>query len=182
MTVEAKRCGWTVACSWQRCPRADRPGPAGLRDDLDAAGGADGVPAAGRRVGRPGDPDGGRPQALSRVGVRGAARGAGRPGAGPQLRPWRLRITLSWGSSKLATELGLAGHQGPVAVIGAGVMGLSTARLVQEAGLSGHHLRRGAAARDDLQRRRRPMASVRPLSRQRGDAGMAAPVPRRRRL
>jgi glycine/D-amino acid oxidase-like deaminating enzyme len=43
-------------------------------------------------------------------------------------------ITLSWGSSKLATELGLAGHTGPVAVIGAGVMGLSTARLVQDAG------------------------------------------------
>jgi D-amino-acid oxidase len=43
-------------------------------------------------------------------------------------------ITLSWGSSKLAVALGLSGHQGPVAVIGAGVMGLSTARLVQEAG------------------------------------------------
>jgi len=43
-------------------------------------------------------------------------------------------ITLSWGSSKLATELGLQGHSGPVAVLGAGVMGLSTARLVQEAG------------------------------------------------
>jgi D-amino-acid oxidase len=43
-------------------------------------------------------------------------------------------ITLSWGSAKLAAELGLPGHQGPVAVIGAGVMGLSTARLVQEAG------------------------------------------------
>ena len=43
-------------------------------------------------------------------------------------------ITLSWGSSKLATELGLPGHQGPVAVIGSGVMGLTTARLVQEAG------------------------------------------------
>src|SRR5690348_2657667 len=44
-------------------------------------------------------------------------------------------ITLSWGTSKLATELGLQGHSGPVAVIGSGVMGLSTARLVQEAGL-----------------------------------------------
>ncbi|MGZ8361387.1 MAG: FAD-dependent oxidoreductase [Allosphingosinicella sp.] len=44
-------------------------------------------------------------------------------------------ITLSWGSAKLAAELGLPGHRGPVAVIGAGVMGLSTARLVQEAGL-----------------------------------------------
>ena len=43
-------------------------------------------------------------------------------------------ITLSWGSSKLATQLGLPGHGGPVAVIGAGVMGLTTARLVQEAG------------------------------------------------
>ena len=43
-------------------------------------------------------------------------------------------ITLSWGSARLAVDLGLPGHSGPVAVIGAGVMGLSTARLVQEAG------------------------------------------------
>ena len=43
-------------------------------------------------------------------------------------------ITLSWGSSRLATNLGLQGHSGPAAVIGAGVMGLTTARLVQEAG------------------------------------------------
>lgn len=43
-------------------------------------------------------------------------------------------ITLSWGTSKLATQLGLQGHRGPVAVIGAGIMGLTTARLVQEAG------------------------------------------------
>jgi D-amino-acid oxidase len=43
-------------------------------------------------------------------------------------------ITLSWGTSKLAADLGLPGHHGPVAVIGAGVMGLTTARLVQEAG------------------------------------------------
>jgi len=43
-------------------------------------------------------------------------------------------ITMSWGTSKLATELGLQGHAGPVAVIGSGVVGLSTARLVQEAG------------------------------------------------
>ncbi len=43
-------------------------------------------------------------------------------------------ITLCWGSSKLAAEIGLEGHSGPVAVLGSGVMGLSTARLVQEAG------------------------------------------------
>ncbi|MES2987069.1 MAG: FAD-dependent oxidoreductase [Pseudomonadota bacterium] len=43
-------------------------------------------------------------------------------------------ITLSWGTSRLAVDLGLGGHQGPVAVLGAGVMGLTTARLVQEAG------------------------------------------------
>ena len=43
-------------------------------------------------------------------------------------------ITLSWGSARLAADLGLPGHQGPVAVIGAGIVGLTTARLVQEAG------------------------------------------------
>jgi glycine/D-amino acid oxidase-like deaminating enzyme len=43
-------------------------------------------------------------------------------------------ITLSWGTSKLAIELGLQGHSGPVAVIGSGAVGLATARLVQEAG------------------------------------------------
>ena len=43
-------------------------------------------------------------------------------------------ITLSWGTSKLATELGLPGHGGAVAVLGSGAVGLATARLVQEAG------------------------------------------------
>lgn len=43
-------------------------------------------------------------------------------------------ITLSWGSAKLATELGFQGHSGPVAVLGSGIMGLSTARLAQDAG------------------------------------------------
>jgi glycine/D-amino acid oxidase-like deaminating enzyme len=43
-------------------------------------------------------------------------------------------ITLSWGSSRLATNLGLPGHSGAVAVIGAGALGLTTARLAQEAG------------------------------------------------
>ncbi len=45
-------------------------------------------------------------------------------------------ITLSWGTSRLATQLGLEGHAGSVAVIGAGIMGLTTARLVQEAGFA----------------------------------------------
>jgi glycine/D-amino acid oxidase-like deaminating enzyme len=43
-------------------------------------------------------------------------------------------ITFSWGTSRLAADLGLHGHSGPVAVIGAGIVGLTTARLVQEAG------------------------------------------------
>ena len=43
-------------------------------------------------------------------------------------------ITLSWGSSKLAVDLGLPARGGPVAVIGAGIMGLTTARLAQEQG------------------------------------------------
>ena len=45
-------------------------------------------------------------------------------------------ITLSWGTSRLAVDLGLPGHHGPVAVSGAGVIGLSTARLLQEAGFA----------------------------------------------
>jgi len=45
-------------------------------------------------------------------------------------------ITLSWGTSRLAVDLGLPGHQGPVAVIGCGVMGLSTARLLQDEGFA----------------------------------------------
>ncbi len=43
-------------------------------------------------------------------------------------------ISLSWGSSREAIALGLPGHSGPVAVIGAGALGLTTARLLQEAG------------------------------------------------
>jgi D-amino-acid oxidase len=43
-------------------------------------------------------------------------------------------ITLSWGTSRLAVDLGLPGHTGPVAVLGSGIVGLTTARLVQEAG------------------------------------------------
>lgn len=45
-------------------------------------------------------------------------------------------ITLSWGTSKLAVDLGAQGYTGPVAVIGSGVMGLSTARLLQHAGFA----------------------------------------------
>src|SRR6266702_1222619 len=43
-------------------------------------------------------------------------------------------ITLGWGTSKLAVDLGLPGHVGPVAVLGCGAVGLATARLAQEAG------------------------------------------------
>jgi hypothetical protein len=43
-------------------------------------------------------------------------------------------ITLSWGSSKLAVDLGAWGHVGPVAVLGSGVIGLTTARLLQDEG------------------------------------------------
>ncbi|MDP8912827.1 MAG: FAD-binding oxidoreductase [Pseudomonadota bacterium] len=43
-------------------------------------------------------------------------------------------ITLSWGTSRLAVDLGLPGHIGPIAILGAGIMGLTTARLCQEAG------------------------------------------------
>ncbi len=45
-------------------------------------------------------------------------------------------ITLSWGTAKLATDLGLPGQTGPVAVLGCGVVGLTTARMAQDAGFS----------------------------------------------
>jgi len=45
-------------------------------------------------------------------------------------------ITLSWGTGKLAVDLGAQGHTGPVAVLGSGAVGLATARLLQEAGFA----------------------------------------------
>lgn len=45
-------------------------------------------------------------------------------------------ITLSWGTSRLAVDMGAQGFSGPAAVIGCGVVGLSTARLLQEAGFT----------------------------------------------
>jgi D-amino-acid oxidase len=45
-------------------------------------------------------------------------------------------ITLSWGTAKLAVDLGAQGHSGAVAVLGCGVVGLSTARLLQESGFA----------------------------------------------
>ena len=43
-------------------------------------------------------------------------------------------ITLSWGTSSLAVELAGAGNDRDCAVIGAGVMGLTTARIAQDRG------------------------------------------------
>ena len=43
-------------------------------------------------------------------------------------------ITLCWGTSKLAIDMGLPGYTGRVAVLGSGVIGLTTARLAQDAG------------------------------------------------
>lgn len=45
-------------------------------------------------------------------------------------------ITLSWGTARLAVDLGAPGHTGPVAVLGSGVVGLSTARLLQDSGFA----------------------------------------------
>jgi D-amino-acid oxidase len=43
-------------------------------------------------------------------------------------------ITLSWGTSKLAVDIGAPGQRGPVAVLGCGAVGLANGRLLQEAG------------------------------------------------
>jgi D-amino-acid oxidase len=45
-------------------------------------------------------------------------------------------ITLSWGTSKLAVDLGAPGYVGAVAVLGSGAVGLATARLLQEEGFA----------------------------------------------
>jgi D-amino-acid oxidase len=45
-------------------------------------------------------------------------------------------ITLSWGTAKLAVDMGISGHRGAVAVLGCGAVGLATARLLQEAGFA----------------------------------------------
>jgi len=45
-------------------------------------------------------------------------------------------ITLSWGTAKLAVDLGVSGYRGAVAVLGCGAVGLATARLLQEAGFA----------------------------------------------
>ena len=43
-------------------------------------------------------------------------------------------LTLSWGTAKLALDLGLQGHRGSVAVLGCGAVGLATARSLQDLG------------------------------------------------
>jgi D-amino-acid oxidase len=43
-------------------------------------------------------------------------------------------VTLSWGTAKLAVDVGALGHFGPVAVLGCGAVGLATCRLLQESG------------------------------------------------
>jgi hypothetical protein len=78
-------------------------------------------------------------------------------------------ITLCWGTSMLAAHLGLAGHRGPVAVLGAGAVGLTTARLAPGTRVSGDHVRRTTATRYHVQHRWRAMESVRSLQRRRGD-------------
>lgn len=43
-------------------------------------------------------------------------------------------ITLSWGTSRLAVDIGAQGRSGRAAVLGCGAVGLANARLLQEAG------------------------------------------------
>lgn len=43
-------------------------------------------------------------------------------------------VTLSWGTSRMAAELAMAAASGPIAVLGAGVMGLTTALILARRG------------------------------------------------
>jgi len=45
-------------------------------------------------------------------------------------------ITLCWGTAKLAVDLGAPGHVGPVAVMGSGAVGLTTAKMLQDEGFA----------------------------------------------
>ena len=76
-------------------------------------------------------------------------------------------ITLSWGSSKLATELGLPGHGGRGCGDRFGRNGIVHCAAGAGSRLSGHHLRRGTTSRHHVQYSRRPVPSVRLLSRER---------------
>ena len=164
-TAQANGCSWTVEHSQPvplRCCPAARP-------LAQAARFADCTPLAPVKVdAEPRHPHGRRAAAVSPLGLRRPRRAARRQAAGAQLRSRRRRDHAELGHARsLPTELGLPGHSGPVAVLGSGVMGLSTARLVQEAGFPGHDLRRRASARHDLEHRRRPVPPVRPVPRRR---------------
>jgi hypothetical protein len=59
-------------------------------------------------------------------------------------------ITLSWGTSKLAVELGLPGHVGPVAVLGCGAVGFWLRLDWAEGRVRRDDLYEGDAAGDDV--------------------------------
>ena len=91
-------------------------------------------------------------------------------------------ITLSWGTSKLATELGLQGHSGP----GRGSRLRSSGSLDRATGAGGrircHDLRRRPSAGHDVERRRGSVPPVRRVSRGRRHAGVHVAIHPRARL
>ena len=101
--------------------------------------GRDAAPAetatAGSGVARPGHSGGGGVEAVPGRGVRGAGRASGGEAAGPQLRTrWRRRDPLL-GYCRDGGGFGyLRWAEGDVAVVGAGAVGLATARLLQRRG------------------------------------------------
>ena len=60
-------------------------------------------------------------------------------------------VSLSWGTAKLAVDLALQTQETSIAVLGCGVIGLSTARLLQRKGLSGYDICQRLTSRNHLQ-------------------------------
>ena len=77
---------------------------------------------------------------------------------------------LSWGSSRLATDLGLQGHQRAGGGDRRRGHGPDHGAAGPGSGLSRHHLCHGASARHDIERGWRPDLAVRPFPRRRGHA------------
>lgn len=73
---------------------------------------------------RPFRPDGFR-VAVERSGGKVLVHNYGHGGSG---------VTLSWGTARQAADLAVVGDRGPIAVIGCGVIGLTTARVLQARG------------------------------------------------
>ena len=89
-------------------------------------------------------------------------------------------ITLSWGSSALAVREAPGVGERRAAVLGAGIMGLTTARLLQDRGWAVTIYAKVAAAAHDVEHRRRAMVADERLRGEPRDRGVSGAIQGRR--